>query len=191
MTVAAPGSAAVATPTGLVIFYDNGTSVGLGTLHAASGMAMASFSTSSLTVGRYQITAIYTSGDGNFNASPASAALTQTVQPASIIGGGGGPPPIRVPLRPLRHKPGPSGPRRFSRRRQRPSRPTRTRPRHRPNRPSSPRSPRLCPLSKADEHHFGTSGNRPDQRTDLGDRFPLRRPRQPAGRELSSKQPEG
>ena len=101
VTVAAPGSAAVATPTGLVIFYDNGTSIGLGTLHAASGMAMASFSTSSLTVGRYQITAIYTSGDGNFNASPASAALTQTVQPASIIGGGGGPLPIKFPFGPF------------------------------------------------------------------------------------------
>jgi hypothetical protein len=99
VTINAPGSATVATPTGLVVFYDNGTSIGQGILRTSGGMTTASFSTNSLTVGRHQITAAYTAGDANFNASPVSAALTQTVQQASSSGGGsGGPHPITPPF---------------------------------------------------------------------------------------------
>jgi hypothetical protein len=89
VTINAPGSAAVASPTGLVVFFDNGTSIGQGTLRTSGGMTVASFSTMSLTAGRHQITAAYTNGDANFNASPVSAAITQTVQRGGRKGGGG------------------------------------------------------------------------------------------------------
>jgi Bacterial Ig-like domain (group 3)/PKD domain len=73
VAVIAPGAG---TPTGSVIFQDNGGVLGNGTLN--SGIAV--FSTSSLTVGSHTITAVY-GGDPNFNASN-SAPLTQVVNPA-------------------------------------------------------------------------------------------------------------
>src|SRR5262249_39814628 len=44
---------------------------------------MATFTTSTRSVGNHTITAAYTSGDGNFNASAPSVAITQTVNKAS------------------------------------------------------------------------------------------------------------
>jgi hypothetical protein len=65
------------TPTGLVTFFDGTTLIGRGVLNTASeGRGVASFSTSSLAVGRHTITASY-GGESNFLGSAAS--LTQTV----------------------------------------------------------------------------------------------------------------
>jgi hypothetical protein len=90
VTVDAPGSTAVASPTGLVVFFDNGISIGQGNLHTAGLVTVASFSTNGLTAGRHQITAAYMSGDANFNASPTSAAIIQNVLQDGGTGGGGG-----------------------------------------------------------------------------------------------------
>src|SRR5439155_25328835 len=67
-------------PTGVVTFSDGATSLGQGTLSTSGGATIASFSTSSLTVGNHTITAAY-GGDGNFLAS--SGSVTQTVSNAS------------------------------------------------------------------------------------------------------------
>jgi hypothetical protein len=79
VSVTSPGTTAVAYPTGTVTFYANGTSIGTGTLGVVGGQDRASLSTSALASGSDSITAAYNSGDGNFNASPTSAAITQTV----------------------------------------------------------------------------------------------------------------
>ena len=65
-TVAAvsPGTG---TPTGTVNFLDNGTQIGTGTLNAG----VATFSTSSLTVGTHPITAVYVAST-NFTTSTSS-----------------------------------------------------------------------------------------------------------------------
>ena len=75
-TVAAvsPGSG---TPTGTVNFDDNGTQIGTGTLTAG----VATFTTSSLTVGTQSITAVY-SGDTSFTTSTSSV-VSQVVNQAS------------------------------------------------------------------------------------------------------------
>ena len=70
---------AAAYPTGTVTFYDNGTSIGTGTLSVVSGHDQATLTTSTLSTASHPITAAYTSGDGNFNASPVSAAISQVV----------------------------------------------------------------------------------------------------------------
>ena len=51
-------------------FYDNGTSIGTGTLSVVNGQEQASFTTSTLSTASHSITAAYTSGDGNFVPSP-------------------------------------------------------------------------------------------------------------------------
>ncbi len=79
VSVVSPGSTAVARPTGTVTFYDNGTPIGTGTLSVVSGQDQATFTTSTLSTASHPITAAYTSGDGNFNASAVSAGVTQTV----------------------------------------------------------------------------------------------------------------
>jgi len=65
------------TPTGTVTFKDGTTTLGTGTLSGGK----ATFTTSALALGSHSITASY-AGDTNFTAST-SAALTQTVKPAS------------------------------------------------------------------------------------------------------------
>ena len=70
--------AGVGAPTGSVTFMDGSTSLGSAPL--AGGTAI--FSTSSLTVGSHNITAVY-GGDGNFAASTSSPALTQVVNKAA------------------------------------------------------------------------------------------------------------
>ncbi|OLE78178.1 MAG: hypothetical protein AUG06_11440 [Actinobacteria bacterium 13_1_20CM_2_65_11] len=75
--VVAPGTTAVASPTGMVTFFDGTTSIGSGTLSTAGGVTTASFSTSSLVLGPHPITATYPA-DGNFNSSTTSA-LSQSV----------------------------------------------------------------------------------------------------------------
>ncbi|MCU1458201.1 MAG: hypothetical protein JWL73_2293 [Actinomycetia bacterium] len=65
-TVTASGDAA-GTPTGSVEFFDNGTSIGTGTL--SSGVA--SIATSALAVGTHPLTAVY-AGDTNFTTSTSS-----------------------------------------------------------------------------------------------------------------------
>ena len=83
VTVVDPGSTAVASPTGTVTFYDSGTSIGTGTLAVVNGLDQASYTTSTLSTAIHTITAAYTSGDGNFNASPASSPTFQYVFRAS------------------------------------------------------------------------------------------------------------
>jgi len=79
VSVVSPGSTAVAFPAGSVTFYDNGTSIGTGTLSVAGGQDVANYTTSALSTATHPITAAFTTGDGNFNASPVSAAVTQVV----------------------------------------------------------------------------------------------------------------
>jgi len=69
-------SSATGTPTGTVTFYDSGTAIGSGTLAAH----IASFSTSSLSVGQHTVTAMY-SGDATFAAS-SSTSVSVTVNGA-------------------------------------------------------------------------------------------------------------
>ena len=83
VSVASPGSAAVAHPTGTVTFYNNGTSIGTGILSVVSGQDQATFTTATLSTGTHSITAAYSSGDGSFNASPASTAISQAVNTAN------------------------------------------------------------------------------------------------------------
>ncbi len=71
----APGSG---TPTGSVIFYDGTAGIGTGSLN---GSGVATFTTSSLSVGAHAITAVYT-GDNNFALST-SAAVDQRIDQAS------------------------------------------------------------------------------------------------------------
>ena len=75
VNVTAPGAG---TPTGTVTFYDNGVSIGTGSV--TSGQA--TLTTSSLAVGTHPITVVY-GGDGNFNASPTSPSINQVVDKAS------------------------------------------------------------------------------------------------------------
>src|SRR3989475_346792 len=75
--VVAPGTTAVASPTGMVTFFDGTTSIGSGTLSTAGGVTTASFSTSSLVLGPHPITATY-SADGTFQSHNTSA-LSQSV----------------------------------------------------------------------------------------------------------------
>jgi hypothetical protein len=70
VTATAPGAG---TPTGTVTFFDGATNIGSGALAAG----VATFATSTLTVGSHSITATY-NGDTNFTTST-SAPLTQTV----------------------------------------------------------------------------------------------------------------
>ena len=79
VSVACPGSTAVASPTGTVTFYDNGSSIGTGTLSVVSGHDQATLTTGALSTSSHSITAAYTCGDGNFNASPASSSVSQLV----------------------------------------------------------------------------------------------------------------
>jgi len=79
VSVALPPTTIDPTPTGTVTFNNNGTSIGTGMLSLVGGQEQASFSTSTLSTTSHSITAAYTSGDGNFNASPASTALAQVV----------------------------------------------------------------------------------------------------------------
>src|SRR5260221_12183671 len=65
------------TPTGTVTFKDGASTIGTGGLSGSGGIATATFSTSSLSVGSHSITAVYP-GDGNFTGSTSSA-LTQNV----------------------------------------------------------------------------------------------------------------
>ena len=73
---------AVANPTGTVTFYDNGVSIGTGTLSGAA-TDTATFTTSILSTATHPITAQYTSGDTNFNTSAASPSISQVVNKAS------------------------------------------------------------------------------------------------------------
>jgi len=65
------------TPTGIVTFFDNGSSIGAGTLSGG----IATFTTTTLPVGSNSITAVY-GGDTNFTTST-SGAMTQTVNQSS------------------------------------------------------------------------------------------------------------
>jgi hypothetical protein len=83
VSVVSPGSTAVASPTGTVTFYDNGTAIGTGPLSVVNGQDQATLTTSSLSTATHPITAAYTSGDTNFNASAPSTAINQVVNRAS------------------------------------------------------------------------------------------------------------
>ena len=78
VSIASPGTNAVGNPGGTVTFYDNGVSIGTGTL-SGTGIDTATFTTSALSTASHPIAAQYTSGDTNFNASAASASFNQVV----------------------------------------------------------------------------------------------------------------
>jgi hypothetical protein len=78
VTVNSPGSQTAANPTGTVTFYDGGVAIGTGSL-SNSAADTATFTTSTLSATTHTITAAYSSGDANFNASPASASISQVV----------------------------------------------------------------------------------------------------------------
>ena len=82
VSIVSPGTNAVANPTGTVTFYDNGVSIGTGTLNGAA-TDTATFTTSTLSTATHPITAAYTSGDTNFNASTVSPSINQVVNKAS------------------------------------------------------------------------------------------------------------
>ncbi len=85
---AAVGSSVAVAPTGSVEFLDNGAA--LGTVPLSGGLA--SFSTSTLTVGYHRITALYL-GDANYNASSSPAvwqAVNATTQTATGTATGSG-----------------------------------------------------------------------------------------------------
>jgi hypothetical protein len=82
VSVSSPGSNAAANPTGTVTFYDGGAAIGTGTL-SNTATDTATFTTSTLSAGAHAITAAYIGGDANFNASPASASITQNVNKAN------------------------------------------------------------------------------------------------------------
>ncbi|MBI5839628.1 MAG: Ig-like domain repeat protein [Chloroflexi bacterium] len=68
------------TPTGTVSFYDNGTLLGTGTL---DGSGVATFTTSSLTVGAHPITAVY-GGDSTFGSSTSNT-VNQVVNSTTAL----------------------------------------------------------------------------------------------------------
>ena len=82
MRIVSPGSNAVDNPTGTVTFYDSGAAIGTGTL-SGTATDTATFTTSTLSTATHPITAAYTSGNGNFNASPLSATISQVVNKAN------------------------------------------------------------------------------------------------------------
>ena len=65
-------------PTGTVTFNDSGTAIGTGTLATVAGAQVATFATSTLTVGTHSITATY-GGDANNSASTSSPPLSQVI----------------------------------------------------------------------------------------------------------------
>jgi hypothetical protein len=65
-----------------VDFFDGGNKIGTGTL-AGNGQATVITSAATSTAGAHAITATYTTGDTNFNQSPKSAAVTETVAGAA------------------------------------------------------------------------------------------------------------
>ena len=75
VSIASPGSSAVANPTGTVTFYDSGVAIGTGTL-SGTATVTATFATSTLSTAKHLITAGYTSGNANFSASPVSASIS-------------------------------------------------------------------------------------------------------------------
>ena len=74
LTVNSPGAG---TPTGSVTFYDNGASIGSGTLNGVLGNDQATFTTSALSVATHPITAKY--GGDTDDQTSSSGILTQTV----------------------------------------------------------------------------------------------------------------
>ncbi len=86
VSIAGPGSNSVANPTGTVTFYDSGVAIGTGTL-SGTATDTATFVTSTLSTAKHAITAAYTSGNGNFSASPVSASISQVVNTASMSSG--------------------------------------------------------------------------------------------------------
>ena len=71
------------TPTGMITFEDNGTTLGTVSLSPNGSAASASYSTPTLTPGVHSITTVY-GGDSN-NSASTSPALSQTVQATTII----------------------------------------------------------------------------------------------------------
>jgi hypothetical protein len=82
VSVNGPGSNALANPTGVVTFYDNGVAIGTGNL-SGTATDTATFTTSTLSTATHPITAAYTSGDANFNASAPSSVVNQVVNKAN------------------------------------------------------------------------------------------------------------
>ncbi len=82
VSASALGSNPAAYPTGTVTFYNNGVSIGTGTL-SGTATDTATFTTNTLSTATHSITAQYTSGDGTFSASPISASISQAVNKAN------------------------------------------------------------------------------------------------------------
>jgi large repetitive protein len=70
-------------PTGTVTFNDGTTAIGTGTLNTVGGLQVATFATSTLTVGTHSITAVY-GGDAN-NAGSTSSVLSQVIAPTFTL----------------------------------------------------------------------------------------------------------
>jgi large repetitive protein len=90
-TIASGGS----TPTGTVTFKDGGNNLGQGSLNA---QGIATFSTSSLTVGTHTITGVYA---GDTNSQPSTATLTLVVNQASTavaLASSGSPATVGLPV---------------------------------------------------------------------------------------------
>src|SRR5207244_2599128 len=68
VAVNAPGSAAVAFPSGTITFFDGVNSIGTGTLATSAGVTTATLTINTLNRASHSITATY-GGDGNFNGS--------------------------------------------------------------------------------------------------------------------------
>jgi hypothetical protein len=79
-TVTTTGSG---TPAGIVTFLDGTTILGTGTLTTSSGVATATFATSSLAVGSHSITASYAGNAGN--AASVSPALTESIEQTTTV----------------------------------------------------------------------------------------------------------
>ena len=81
-TTLTPATAGASAPTGTVTFSDNGTAIpacsGANAPQVASDLASCTIAGGYGAVGQHSITALY-NGDGNYGASPASAALSQVV----------------------------------------------------------------------------------------------------------------
>lgn len=76
VSATAPGAG---TPTGLVTFLDGSTPIGAALLNGGT----ATYSTSSFDAGIYAISAIYTSGDAEFNPGTPSSPVTEVVSPSA------------------------------------------------------------------------------------------------------------
>jgi hypothetical protein len=81
-TATVTGVAGASAPAGTVTFFDNGTSLGAGTLSTTAGVTTATLTTGVLAIGTHPITATY-GGDSDYTGSTTASALGQLVNKAA------------------------------------------------------------------------------------------------------------